>query len=50
MQYLTNALIIGRARFHAFKLAAAFIQSQVVSWACPFFAINIFLLGYLLPT
>ena len=35
-QYLTNALIIGRTRYHTFKLAAAFIQSLVVSWIRPF--------------
>ena len=36
IQYFTNALIIGHTRYHTFKLAAASIQSLVVSWALPF--------------
>ena len=31
IQYLSNALIIGCTRYYAFKLAAASIQSLVVS-------------------
>ena len=45
MQYLTNALIISHTRYHAFKLAAASIQSLLVSWACPFFTAKMFLQG-----
>ena len=46
--YFTNALIIGHTRHHTFKLAAAFIQSLVVSWIRPFFTVKMFLQGYYL--